>query len=128
MKKGLKKKDTDRKKPAAAGKAVPEQVQTVSGNRTEAAGPEEKAAGLKGEAAGLKGEAAGPEEKEAGPELKVAAQQIRRESESGGDLVLQAPEFHHPGQEGRFHDYRGGIHRMARRYEGSGGRRSWVQL
>ena len=30
MKKGLKKKDTDRKKPAAAGKAVPEQVQTVS--------------------------------------------------------------------------------------------------
>ena len=72
MKKGLKKKDTDRKKPAAAGKAVPEQVQTVSGNRTEAAGPEEKAAGLKGEAAGLKGEAAGPEEKAAGPELKVA--------------------------------------------------------
>lgn len=72
MKKGLKKKDTDRKKPAAAGKAMPEQVQTVSGNRTEAAGPEEKAAGLKGEAAGLKGEAAGPEEKEAGPELKVA--------------------------------------------------------
>ena len=72
MKKGLKKKDTDRKKPAAAGKAVPEQVQTVSGNRTEAAGSEEKAAGLKGEAAGLKGEAAGPEEKAAGPELKVA--------------------------------------------------------
>ncbi len=72
MKKGLKKKDTDRKKPAAAGKAMPEQVQTVSGNRTEAAGPEEKAAGLKGEAAGLKGEAAGPEEKAAGPELKVA--------------------------------------------------------
>ena len=72
MKKGLKKKDTDRKKPAAAGKAMPEQVQTVSGNRTEAASPEEKAAGLKGEAAGLKGEAAGPEEKAAGPELKVA--------------------------------------------------------
>ena len=65
MKKGLKKKDTDRKKPAAAGKAMPEQVQTVSGNRTEAAG-------LKGEAAGPEEKAAGPEEKEAGPELKAA--------------------------------------------------------
>lgn len=79
MKKGLKKKDTDRKKPAAAGKAMPEQVQTVSGNRTEAAGlkgeaagPEEEAAGLKGEAAGPEEKAAGPEEKEAGPELKAA--------------------------------------------------------
>ena len=87
MKKGLKKKDTDRKKPAAAGKAVPEQVQTVSGNRTEAAGPEEKAAGLKGEAAGLKGEAAGPEEKAAGPELKVA--DLKGEADAGDSRKTQ---------------------------------------